>query len=38
MPATPVYQRIIDDIEGKIRAGDLRPADKLPSLVELARL
>ena len=36
--AVPVYQRIIDDIEAKISAGELRPADKLPSLVELARL
>jgi DNA-binding GntR family transcriptional regulator len=36
--ATPVYQRIINDIEAKIRGGELRPADKLPSLVELSRL
>jgi GntR family transcriptional regulator len=33
--STPVYQRIIDDIEAKIRAGELRPLDRLPSLAEL---
>lgn len=32
-----MYQRIIDDIEAKIRSGELRPADRLPSLVELTR-
>jgi DNA-binding GntR family transcriptional regulator len=34
--ATPVYQRIIDDIEAKIRTGELRPSQRLPSLAELA--
>jgi Bacterial regulatory proteins, gntR family len=36
--STPVYQRIIDDIEAKIRAGELRPLDRLPSLAELTRV
>jgi GntR family transcriptional regulator len=36
--AKPVYQRIIDDIEAKIRSGELRPADRLPSPAELTRL
>jgi DNA-binding GntR family transcriptional regulator len=36
--STPVYQRVIDDIEAKIRAGELRPSDRLPSLAELTRV
>jgi DNA-binding GntR family transcriptional regulator len=36
--STPVYQRIIDDIEAKIRSGELRASDRLPSLAELARV
>ena len=33
--ATPVYQRIVDDIEAKIRTGELRPSQRLPSLAKL---
>jgi GntR family transcriptional regulator, transcriptional repressor for pyruvate dehydrogenase complex len=32
-----VYQRIIDDIEAKIRTGELQPYDRLPSLAKLTR-
>ena len=33
--ATPVYQRIIDDIETKIRTGELQASQRLASLSEL---
>lgn len=35
MPRTPVYQQVIDDITASIRAGTLKPGDKLPSIAEL---
>jgi GntR family transcriptional regulator len=37
MDGTAVYERIMLDIEAKIRSGALRPGDRLPSLVELTR-
>ncbi|WP_432050336.1 winged helix-turn-helix domain-containing protein [Verrucosispora sp. NA02020] len=35
MPRTPVYQQVIDDITASIRAGTLKPGDKLPSIADL---
>jgi DNA-binding GntR family transcriptional regulator len=35
MPITPFYQRIADEIRERIKSGDLRPGDKLPSTSEL---
>lgn len=36
MPATPDYQRIADDVRSKIRSGQLRPGDRLPTKREMA--
>lgn len=30
------YERLISDIEQKIRTGELKPGDRLPSIAELA--
>lgn len=35
MPRTPVYEQIIADITDSIRAGTLRPGEKLPSIAGL---
>ncbi|WFE45280.1 winged helix-turn-helix domain-containing protein [Verrucosispora sp. WMMD1129] len=35
MPRKPVYQQVIDDITASIRAGTLKPGDKLPSIAQL---
>lgn len=35
---TFVYQQIMNDVQAKIRSGELGPTDKLPSLNELATL
>lgn len=35
MPRQPVYEQIIGDVIASIRAGQLRPGDKLPSIAEL---
>ncbi|MEO3742542.1 winged helix-turn-helix domain-containing protein [Plantactinospora sp. B5E13] len=35
MSATPFYQRIANDIRERIRSGELKPGDKLPSTSEL---
>lgn len=35
MPRQPVYEQIIGDVIASIRAGHLRPGDKLPSIAEL---
>jgi len=32
---TPLYQRVIDTIEGDIRTGRLKPGDQLPSTDQL---
>lgn len=37
MSITPAYQRIAEDIRRKIRTGELKPGDKLPTVVELMR-
>lgn len=35
MPRKPVYEQVVDDITASIRAGTLKPGDKLPSIAEL---
>lgn len=35
MPATPVYRRIISDVQRRVASGELKPGDKLPSIAEL---
>lgn len=35
MSVTPFYERIASDIREQIRAGKLRPGDKLPSISQL---
>ncbi|MBO4209847.1 winged helix-turn-helix domain-containing protein [Micromonospora echinofusca] len=35
MPATPFYERIVNDIRTQIKSGELKPGDKLPSISEL---
>lgn len=35
---TPLYQRIAEDLRTKIRAGTLKPGDKLPSMVEMQQI
>lgn len=35
MPRTPIQQQIIDDITTAIRSGQLKPGEKLPTIVEL---
>ncbi|MFG2166960.1 winged helix-turn-helix domain-containing protein [Micromonospora chersina] len=37
MPVTPFYERIANDIRTKIKSGELKPGDKLPSISELCR-
>jgi DNA-binding GntR family transcriptional regulator len=37
MPRTPDYQRIANDIRGKITAGELKPGDRLPSISQLQK-
>lgn len=32
---TPTYRRIVDDIREKIRTGQLKPGDKLPTVEEM---
>ncbi|SCG35565.1 GntR family transcriptional regulator [Micromonospora halophytica] len=34
--AQPSFRRIVDDIAGKIKNGELKPGDKLPSTSQLA--
>ena len=35
MPAASIKQRIVDDITDKIRTGDLKPGDRLPTTPHL---
>ncbi|NJP31529.1 winged helix-turn-helix domain-containing protein [Micromonospora thermarum] len=35
MPVTPYYERIANEIRDRIRSGDLKAGDKLPSISEL---
>jgi DNA-binding FadR family transcriptional regulator len=35
MPVTPFYERIASEIRERIKSGDLKPGDKLPSTSEL---
>jgi len=35
LPALPLHERIRQEIEGRIMAGDLRPGERLPSELEL---
>lgn len=32
MPTTPIYQRLVDEVIADIRAGRLRPGDRLPTI------
>ncbi|WP_447134309.1 GntR family transcriptional regulator [Micromonospora sp. LZ34] len=34
--AQPSFRRIVDEIAGKIKSGELKPGDKLPSTSQLA--
>ncbi|MEE6263057.1 winged helix-turn-helix domain-containing protein [Plantactinospora sonchi] len=36
MPITPDYIRIADEIVADVRAGKLKPGEKLPSITQLA--
>ena len=36
--AQPEFRRIVDDIAGKIKSGELKPGDKLPSTSQLAQM
>ena len=36
--AQPDFRRIVDDIAGKIKSGELKPGDKLPSTSQLAAM
>ncbi|WP_405116120.1 GntR family transcriptional regulator [Micromonospora sp. NBC_01405] len=36
--AQPSFRRIVDEIADKIRTGELKPGDKLPSTSELAKI
>ncbi|GAB2931570.1 hypothetical protein GCM10027280_19070 [Micromonospora polyrhachis] len=36
MPITADYTRIADEITAEVRAGKLKPGDKLPSITQLA--
>lgn len=38
MPATPLYQRVVDDIKAQIASGRLKPGDRLPSGTDLRRI
>ncbi|MEU8391209.1 winged helix-turn-helix domain-containing protein [Micromonospora sp. NPDC048842] len=35
MPQAPLYEQIIADVVASVRAGTLRPNDKLPSIAEM---
>ncbi|MFF0719970.1 winged helix-turn-helix domain-containing protein [Verrucosispora sp. NA02020] len=35
MPQAPLYEQIINDVSTAVRAGTLKPGDKLPSIAEL---
>jgi GntR family transcriptional regulator len=35
MSVTPFYERIATEIRDRIKSGDLKPGDKLPSISEL---
>ena len=37
MPRTPDYQRIANEIKDKIKGGELRPGDRLPSISQLQK-
>ncbi len=37
MPRTPDYQRIANEIRTKIKSGELRPGDRLPSISQLQK-
>lgn len=37
VPQTPVYKQVIRDITASIRAGTLKPGDRLPSIAELCK-
>ncbi len=37
MPRTPDYQRIANEIRAKIKAGELKPGDRLPSISQLQK-
>ncbi|MEH0844703.1 GntR family transcriptional regulator [Micromonospora sp. CPCC 205711] len=36
--AQPEFRRIVDDIVAKIRSGEFKPGDKLPSTSQLAEI
>ncbi|MFI0792560.1 GntR family transcriptional regulator [Micromonospora rubida] len=36
--ARPAFRRIVDESADKIRTGELKPGDKLPSTSELAKI
>jgi GntR family transcriptional regulator len=36
--AQPSFRRIVDEIAGKIKSGELKAGDKLPSTSELAKI
>ena len=35
MPRTPVYEQVIADITASIKAGTLKPGERLPTIAEL---
>ncbi|SEP49012.1 GntR family transcriptional regulator [Amycolatopsis saalfeldensis] len=37
MPAEPPYRRIVEEIRGRIRTGELRPGERIPSVRQIAR-
>lgn len=37
VPSPPAHQRITDDLRARIRSGEYRPGDQLPSQRELAQ-
>ncbi|GAA2195659.1 GntR family transcriptional regulator [Micromonospora lupini] len=36
--AQPSFRRIVDDVAGKIKSGELKPGDKLPSTSQFAEM
>ncbi len=36
--AQPTFRRIVEEIASKIKSGELKPGDKLPSTSELAKI
>lgn len=37
-PRVPISRRIVDDVRAQIRSGELKPGDRLPSIVGLQAL